>query len=365
MVITSSSVSTAAKASYEKSSTQSLLLLGKNNGEETLLGFSESKSEKFDSLETSWESFSEQTIGNRGVNAAETMPAGMPQSAAELKEMLLQKMIEALSGKKFSFKSSLGAFRPNESIRNQSLSQIGSSSMVLFGRGKGFTEGGTMVSRSETQENQSVSYNAAGVVKTADGKTINFNIGMSMSRQSAAMAETVLGFIPAQQAAKKPIDPLVINYGGTAMSLSDEKFQFDLDADGILDTISFAGQGSGFLCLDMNGDGKINDGSELFGTKSGNGFEDLRKYDKDNNGWIDEADEIYDKLRIWSKDKDGNDVLYTLKELDVGAINLNESKTPYTMYDSKGNAAGLMQSSSFFLKDSGGGGMISHIDILV
>ena len=40
--------------------------------------------------------------------------------------------------------------------------------------------------------------------------------------------------------------------------------------------------------LDINEDGKINDGKELFGTASGNGFGDLAAYDQDNNGWIDE-----------------------------------------------------------------------------
>ena len=50
-------------------------------------------------------------------------------------------------------------------------------------------------------------------------------------------------------------------------SISDQKFKFDINADGKEDDISFVGKGSGFLALDKNGDGKINDGSELFGTK--------------------------------------------------------------------------------------------------
>ena len=66
----------------------------------------------------------------------------------------------------------------------------------------------------------------------------------------------------------------------------------------------------------------INDGNELFGTKSGDGFKDLAKYDKDRNGWIDEADDIFDDLRIWTKDEQGNDKLLTLKEAGVGAIYL-------------------------------------------
>lgn len=114
------------------------------------------------------------------------------------------------------------------------------------------------------------------------------------------------------------MDPLVINLDTNIAGLSDQKFEFDIDCDGIKDTISMLEKGSGYLALDKNNDGSINDGSELFGTSSGDGFKDLAIYDEDGNGWIDENDEIFDKLLIWSKDADGNDELYTLKEAGVG-----------------------------------------------
>lgn len=63
--------------------------------------------------------------------------------------------------------------------------------------------------------------------------------------------------------------------------MTDQKFYFDLDADGTADRISMLKSGSGFLALDKNGNGKIDDGSELFGTQSGDGFADLEEYDID------------------------------------------------------------------------------------
>ena len=60
-----------------------------------------------------------------------------------------------------------------------------------------------------------------------------------------------------------------------------------------------------FLALDLNGDGRINNGSELFGALSGNGFADLAQYDSDANGWIDENDEIFQRLKVWSGADDG------------------------------------------------------------
>ena len=62
--------------------------------------------------------------------------------------------------------------------------------------------------------------------------------------------------------------------------VSDQTFYFDLDADGKEEEISVL-NGSGYLALDKNGDGTINDGSELFGTRNGDGFADLAQYDED------------------------------------------------------------------------------------
>ena len=91
---------------------------------------------------------------------------------------------------------------------------------------------------------------------------------------------------------------------------------------------------SGFLALDKNSDGIINDGSELFGTKTGNGFSELAEYDSDGNGWIDENDEVYDQLKVWVKDENGKDTLLSLKEANVGAICLGSSKTTFHVTES-------------------------------
>lgn len=90
------------------------------------------------------------------------------------------------------------------------------------------------------------------------------------------------------------------------LDLSDKS---DLDADGMEDQISFVLPGSGFLALDLNGDGRINDGRELFGPETGDGFAELARYDEDGNQWIDENDPVFERLRIWTKDAEGRDVL--------------------------------------------------------
>jgi len=207
-------------------------------------------------------------------------------------------------------------------------------------------------------EYEEVTYQANGVVHTADGKTITVDINMHMSRE-------FVSFMGISSNGGMPVDPLVINYGGTAASLMGEKFLFDLTMDGNMDSLSVLAEGSGFLAIDWNGDGIINDGSELFGPTTGCGFSELRKYDSDGNGWIDENDEIFDKLVVWSRDKDGNDTVFTLKELGIGAIFLGDIATEFSFKSERNETLGVMRSTSFFLKSCGGAGTLSHIDLML
>ena len=159
------------------------------------------------------------------------------------------------------------------------------------------------------------------------------------------------------------MDPLVINLDAPAADVKDQKFFFDLDADGHDEAISRLGAGSGFLALDKNGDGQINDGSELFGALSGDGFADLAKYDHDGNGWIDEADDIFDKLLIWSKDANGNDQLVGLGKAGVGAIYLGAQNTQFSMNNAHNEVNAMVRQTGMFLYENGGIGTIQQLDL--
>ena len=146
----------------------------------------------------------------------------------------------------------------------------------------------------------------------------------------------------------------------------NQKFLFDINADGKEDNISCVNQGSGFLALDKNGDGKINDGNELFGTKSGDGFKDLAAYDQDGNGWIDEADDVFQNLKIWTKDADGNDQLLDLKESGIGALYLGNVSTQFSLNHQETNATNaVIRSTGVYLKESGEVGTMQHVDLAV
>ncbi|MDE6686673.1 MAG: hypothetical protein K2K17_05105, partial [Lachnospiraceae bacterium] len=168
---------------------------------------------------------------------------------------------------------------------------------------------GTIQNEYSYEEQENTAFSTKGKVVTADGREIEFNLDLEMSRRFEEYyykQNDIYAYTPSQSS--NLVDPLVINLDSNIANVSDQKFMFDIDADGILDSISQLNSGSGYLALDKNGDGIINDGSELFGTKSGNGFADLAAYDDDGNGWIDENDAIWSKLLIWTKDEHGKDV---------------------------------------------------------
>ena len=209
-------------------------------------------------------------------------------------------------------------------------------------------------------ESESVAFASSGMVKTQDGRSIDFNIEVSMSRAFTSQINT----LTTQNYIKT--DPLVINLDTDIGSVTDQKFLFDLDSDGDEEEISFAGKGSGFLALDRNGDGRIGDGSELFGTKSGDGFKDLAAFDEDGNGWIDENDSIYSKLKVWTKDEAGNDYLINLKDADVGAIYLDNADTQFSLKDGNNRLNGEIKKTGIYLHEStGAAGTLNHVDLAV
>ena len=211
-----------------------------------------------------------------------------------------------------------------------------------------------------TSESESTTFATKGIVQTADGRSIDFNMEVSMSR--AFMQETNL--LEVKDYIKT--DPLMINLDTNIGSVSDQKFFFDLDSDGKEEQISFAGKGSGFLALDKNGDGKINDGSELFGTSSGDGFKDLAEYDEDGNGWIDENDSIFNRLKVWTKDENGKDFLIDLKKADVGAIYLRNADTQFSLKDDENKLNAEIKKTGIYLRESTGAvGTLNHVDLVI
>ncbi|MBR6995407.1 MAG: calcium-binding protein [Ruminococcus sp.] len=137
-------------------------------------------------------------------------------------------------------------------------------------------------------------------------------------------------------ASKMRYDPLIIDVDGDGFTIESKEngANFDLDGNNYAEKINWTKK-DGYLCLDLNKNGKIDSGRELFGDSTfigengelaKNGFEALAQYDENGDGVIDSGDEIFSNLRVWV-DADGNGAsegeLRTLEELGITAINLN------------------------------------------
>ncbi len=217
----------------------------------------------------------------------------------------------------------------------------------------------TTVSYFYESEEETTYFETTGSVHTTDGRDIPFQISLEMSRSFTRETQGMIDF-------SQPVlcDPLVINLDHCSASVSDQKFYFDLDGDGNEESISMLSGRRGFLALDRNEDGIINNGTELFGAQSGNGFSDLAAFDEDNNGWIDEADSIFSRLKIMSVDANGRQTLVPLSEAGVGAICL---KNVSTDFDCKSEATGDLNArirrTGFFLYENGESDTMQQLDL--
>ena len=154
---------------------------------------------------------------------------------------------------------------------------------------------------------------------------------------------------PSLKDAKNASCPIILDLNGDGIKttgIASWRY-FDHDQSGFAEMTAWADKNDGILALDLNGNGKIDDGREIFGnntflpdgTLAPHGYAALSQYDSNHDGKIDGHDEIWEKLRVWrDKNEDaktGKNELHTLDELGIAAINLNAEEVSET--DEAGN----------------------------
>lgn len=214
----------------------------------------------------------------------------------------------------------------------------------------------------EYKKEESFSFSALGQIQTED-KNISIDLNFSYSQSFYEKYTEKINFEEISF-----LDPLVIQYEGSSESLEfldkEMSFKFDIDANGVEDDIPYLAQGSGFLALDINKNGLIDDGSELFGPNTNDGFSELSSYDSDNNSWIDENDDIFKDLVIWNINKEGEESLLSLYESNVGAIYLEDSEVGISINKDVKDTLAQVKSTSIFLKEDGTAGLIASLDFV-
>jgi hypothetical protein len=208
-----------------------------------------------------------------------------------------------------------------------------------------------------TSESQKTTFQATGTL-TADGKEVAFSVSFELE-QSSTRTETQS--VRAGDAAK---DPLILNMESNAATLAGDRIAFDFNSDGESESMPFVGSGSGFLVIDKNGNAAVDNGSELFGPTTGDGFTELSGYDEDKNGWIDEDDSVYSKLSLW-RQKDGRTTLETLASVGIGAIYTGRAETAFELKDESRNANGYLRQSGIYVTEDGQAGTIQKLDLVL
>lgn len=155
-------------------------------------------------------------------------------------------------------------------------------------------------------------------------------------------------YIKAEEQAP-PRDPLIIHFANTneiEFTTLDDGVNFDLDKNGFAEKTAWTKNNDGFLAIDLNGNGFIDDGGELFGDNfimpdgkiSSTGFEALKSLDEDDNNRIDENDSVFKELFVWfdTENKgftDGGE-LKKLTEIGILYIDLNYVSDTYEQEES-------------------------------
>lgn len=213
--------------------------------------------------------------------------------------------------------------------------------------------------REVLHEEEHVDFSATGTVRLADGSSVAFSVELSMDR--VYHEETTVS-VRAGAAAK---DPLVLNLDGGAARLTGAQVSLDLDRDGVLERFAALAPSSAFLVADRNGNGTVDDGGELFGPASGDGFAELAAADADANGWIDESDPIWRQLALWTVTPGEPDRrLVSLTEAGVGAIAVASVSTPFSLQEGD-RQLGAVRATGVYLREGGGAGTVQQIDLVV
>lgn len=143
---------------------------------------------------------------------------------------------------------------------------------------------------------------------------------------------------PSKTEAEQASSPLVIDLNGDGVGSYKLKngVYFDLDNNGFKEKTAWAHYQDGLLALDLNGNGTIDNGAELFGnhtklkngTLATNGFEALAQYDDNGDGVINSKDKVWKNLLVW-QDKVNDGVSQSDELTKIAKTGITEIQLEY------------------------------------
>jgi Ca2+-binding RTX toxin-like protein len=159
-------------------------------------------------------------------------------------------------------------------------------------------------------------------------------------------------------------DPLILDLDGDGIeirNIDEGAVWFDFNSNGFAERTGWLRGDDGFLVLDANHNGRIDNGGEMFGGLDQSGIDELAGYDSNHDGKITVADAIWSELKVW-RDRDGDGVtdageLSTLDQL--GILSFDLAKTPLNFTNPLGHR--FLDRGSFNWVSGGAGTMFDTI----
>ena len=164
------------------------------------------------------------------------------------------------------------------------------------------------------------------------------------------------------------VDPLILDLNNNGIQTTSNSTYFDYAGDGFAEKSGWINSKDGMLVRDLNGDGVINNGGELFGDQTvltngkfaKDGFAALSALDNNGDGVLNEKDTAWSELKAWI-DADGDGAtdtgeLHTLSELGIKSLNVKSTSI------NEINAVGNIQlaSGSYTKEDGTVGQMVDY-----
>lgn len=145
---------------------------------------------------------------------------------------------------------------------------------------------------------------------------------------------------------------------------------FDLNNDGIRTATGWISSNDGILVRDVNGNGNIDNGTEVFGDSTNiangltanNGFSALANMDSNGDGVVNAADANFAQLQVW-RDLNQNGVsdageLFTLQSLGIQSLNTAITSTPNAAL-----AGGIQAQTGSFTRTDGTTSTMADINL--
>lgn len=234
-----------------------------------------------------------------------------PLQTLDSKTDLLKQMVEMLTGRK------IDVLNVSEmDIESEQSSQVTQSESLvettLTGR-RGLKGSSQEYQFHESvYEKQTLDIEAKGTIITADGQKFDFDLDLEMSREYSS--ETDIQIASSKLSHKQP---LLFNYGGQASELSDFVFDFHLDLEV---ENKLPGLGRGYLVLDKNHDGKLDNENSLFSEGSPQ---------SSISSLGDDESQTLDSLQILSYDFKLNFQMQSLSSIKIGALYNKVMESPF------------------------------------